>query len=200
MKPRVLYCPGCGAEAGERTTFCRKCGTNLQVVDRALNELQPAAPLASGEGVDPIVRELKQDLFWKTIRGILTLVLAVPVFLVLAFGLPSSFFYGRGPDSTEIFLKMLPTLFFLVFVILGIRDLSTAYSSFKNPAAALKELREKNEEKRLECTSVPLEPTIRSDREAVDSINARGSITEHTTFDLKDQSNATGSSSTGRLD
>lgn len=188
MKTSISYCPVCGYEIVDKAAFCRKCGSNLDVVDRALQEARNPVPPANKENAEAIVKELKQDIFLKALRGLITLGLSVPLFLLLLFALRSG-----------SFVIFLPLLILLIFVVLGIADLARSYSRFRNPAAALKAFREKKEKGWLETASGSAELIDRRDSNN-DLIHSPVSVTEHTTFELKDRSVSSDSPSTKKLE
>ncbi len=119
---------------------------------------------------------------WITIRGIVTLLLALPFFFLsilitingllgLLFGLPL-------------------TVVLFIFIVLGIRDLLKAHSTSKSPQAALAALKAQKEEKQVKDTGELFEP----------SVNPPASITENTTSLLKEISKKPDTLATKRFD
>jgi len=128
------------------------------------------------------LKELQRDILWIAIRGIVTLVIALPFFFLLIFST------GAGGGV----FTLLPSFVILAFIVLGIRDLSRAYSTFKDPHAALATLEAQKEEL--------LEPSDESDRSIIEVKNPPASITEHTTFSLKEDSKKPEAPTTKRFD
>jgi hypothetical protein len=87
-----MFCPKCAAENQDQTRFCRSCGTDVDVVSRALG--------LSGE-LDPIGEsqsELTQRMRQLEIDGTQCVVRGALIFLTgILFGIPLALF-GKGAD------------------------------------------------------------------------------------------------------
>lgn len=179
MNTNPILCPGCGSELADKARFCRKCGTNLQIINQALRDSHtgpmPLQPARQAEGP---LKELRQDIFWIAIRGIITVVIALPFFFLL---IPNLI-------ATGGILTLLLFLVLLAFIVLGIRDLSRAYSAFTNPEAALAALKAQKGQNSPETKGELLESPVEHEVGINEIEPPCGSISEHTTFPLEDSS------------
>jgi hypothetical protein len=160
----VIYCPKCSAESTTSLRYCRRCGTSLDIVLRALSETPSRAPAAdrTRPESDVMRRVLTSDVAWRAIAGIVTLMIAIPCFLFMALVVG-----GHGGLLTLLLLGIL-----LVFMGLGWRDLVRAYRALQDPQKVREMLRGREEERP-------------ASREGERGALPPPSVTEHTTYRLE---------------
>lgn len=158
------YCPTCGFQSAADLRYCRKCGTSLETVRRALADPAPAATRKALEtpGRSTLAAFFEIGPGWDLARGIATLAISVPSFLFFTVVLG----FSASP------LVIATQVIFLVFALLGARDLVRVARRLQN------------------TTTVSVSPASGDaayrepwkDGQAL----APPSVTEHTTFRLDD--------------
>ncbi len=116
MVDESVYCPKCGYQSVHDARFCKRCGTNLEAVSRALTGQLPA-PDSNALSTEMEIAYAKE--FSRAIYGLLS---SVAVFLVMLF----------------IFRGAFWVWFMLFWVANSVRDVVQAYllkQQIKNPAA-----------------------------------------------------------------
>ena len=128
MSASELFCPRCGSENDGDTRYCRRCGTNLEVVAKAL-----ATPALADEDLSRAQRALRMRL----VRGLGLFVLAAGSGKALL-ALIASVALGGAPVALWAILGLI--LFACIPSGLGalaVRDLLEAYELRKDPRNAL---------------------------------------------------------------
>jgi hypothetical protein len=125
---------------------------DLEPIHRTLADSAPQAK-EPAKGHEASLKELKSDITWLAIRGIVTILISAPFSLLLII--------STGASGSII--TLVSSIVFLWAVVLGIRDLSKAYSILRNPETALAEIKSKKEGSPFDNKRLPL------------------SVTEHTT-------------------
>jgi flagellar biosynthesis/type III secretory pathway M-ring protein FliF/YscJ len=197
MSEKVSFCPRCKTESSDSTRFCRKCGTSLEIVNRAPTDSQEATSRdQSTKLTAKHFKELKSEITWTAVRGLVTLIVA----------LPSFFLFSIAMGTLGWMIMLLPWLIVLIFIALGVRDLLRSYGMLKDPQAAIAAFNEektKTEIKQvstrafisdhpsgsLQAKTNSLTGDERREESEFDEKGFPASITEHTTFPLKDSGN-----------
>lgn len=128
MSDSAFYCPKCGSESGGETRYCRRCGTNLEIVSRALS-----VPALADDELARAERAFRMRL----VRGLGLFVLAAGTAKGLLALIVAAIALG-GPVSLLTVVELI--LFGLVPVAFGafaVRDLLQAYELRKDPRRAL---------------------------------------------------------------
>jgi hypothetical protein len=132
MTHEAVYCPKCGFQSPPEARFCKRCGTNLEAVSRALTgELAPPDNAA-------LTSEMEIAYAKEFSRAIYHLLSSVGVFLVMLF----------------IFRGAFWVWFMLFWVANSVRDVVQAYllkQQIKNPVAfqaALEAFRDEKHKKK----------------------------------------------------
>lgn len=108
------YCPTCGFQSASDLRYCRKCGTSLETVRRALADPAARTRIAlETPGRSTLAAFFEVGPGWELVRGIATLAIAVPAFLF--FTVVLGFSANPWVTATQVT--------FLVFLLLGARDL-----------------------------------------------------------------------------
>ena len=129
MSESELFCPRCGSESVGDIRYCRRCGTNLEVVTKALS--LPALP-------DEELARAQRAFRMRLVRGLGLLVLAAGSGKALLALVIAAIAMASGPLSLWAVLGLI--LFGVVPVGFGafaVRDLLEAYELKKNPRGAL---------------------------------------------------------------
>ena len=80
MSYEPVYCPKCGFQSAPDQRFCKRCGTNLEAVSRALTgNLQPAVDTSA------LSTEMEVTYAKELSKAIYQLLSSVGVFLVMMF-------------------------------------------------------------------------------------------------------------------
>jgi hypothetical protein len=106
MSAENVYCPKCGAQSTDGARFCRHCGTNLEVVSRALTG--HLAPLPNDSALN---REMEIEYAKEFSRAIYGLLGSIATFTVLMFIFKGAFW----------------VYFLLFWVANNVRDVVQAY-------------------------------------------------------------------------
>lgn len=128
MSEPASYCPKCGVESGGDTRYCRRCGTNLEIVGKALS-----VPALADDELARAQRAFRMRL----VRGLGLFVLAAGAAKGLLALIIAAIALG-GPVSLWTVLGLI--LFGFVPAVLGGfagRDLVQAYELRKDPRGAL---------------------------------------------------------------
>jgi hypothetical protein len=128
MSEATFYCPKCGVESGGDTRYCRRCGTNLEIVGQALT-----VPALADDELARAQRAFRMRL----VRGLGLLVLAAGAGKGLLALVIAAMALG-GPVSLWTVLGLI--VFGVVPAALGGfagRDLLQAYELRKDPRGAL---------------------------------------------------------------
>ena len=172
MSTESLFCPRCGTEGAGNIRFCRQCGTNLesvgQMLSRTPEQTQPAKPIEA----EDLLKQFKRDTFWLAVRGIVTVVIAFPFALLTL-----------QPGGV---ISLLLAIVLLTFVGLGIRDLAKAAASLRDPVSALAKLKAQREGQREVTSASSIESHLEGEARIACATNALPSVTEHTTYELKE--------------
>lgn len=120
----IQYCPQCATEVDGDQRFCRRCGTSIERVRHAIESPTGASGPPTGAG-STIEKLIGYRGTWMLLRGILTLLIAIPSFLFLA-----SFFGLSGGVFGFLVLAL-----FAVFIGLGIRDIKAVARGSSMPLA-----------------------------------------------------------------
>jgi len=158
MNDDSILCPKCGLEAGEELRYCRKCGTSLESVRRAIEgDARPDLEVAEGQ------RAMRLHL----VRGLSFVILAAGFAkALLALSVAAAF---GGVGFLEVLGLLLFTLLPVTFGGLAVRDLLNAYELRKNP--------------RLRAVSSVAALTEAA--RPVEMLESPPSVVEHTTFPLE---------------
>jgi hypothetical protein len=129
MSDQSVFCPKCGYQSPSDVRFCKRCGTNLEAVSRALT----GAPTISG----PVVSSSEVEVAYASelSRAIYHMLTSVTVFLVMLFLFRGAFWVW----------------FMLFWVAASVRDVVQAYllkQQIKDPVALQAALNAFKEEKR----------------------------------------------------
>jgi hypothetical protein len=134
MSGEYVYCPKCGNASADGSRFCRKCGTNLEAVSRALTGQIAVA----STGDMTVAAEMEIEYAREFSKALYNLLGAVAVFLAMLFIFKGAFW-----------------VYFLLFWVANeVRDLAQAYllkRQIQNPhafKAALEAYKEQKESKR----------------------------------------------------
>lgn len=82
MANDVVFCPKCGAQSIEPARFCKRCGTNLEAVSRALTGTLAPAPVEGSEAAVDMEVAYAQ-VFSKALYHVLTSVAVFVAMLVM---------------------------------------------------------------------------------------------------------------------
>ena len=160
-----MYCPQCATANPADVKFCRSCGLELETVAAALTK-----PSVKKLGKKEATAEDWIDQRIKGVSGITrgSILMAVSLLLILpfAFFLPASF------DAPWILIW---TVFFGWMTVWGGIEVAYGLSSLLESRSKSRFLREPGQQMAIDS----------NDREAL-SPAPRGSVTEHTTRQLKD--------------
>ena len=80
MSSSAVYCPKCGTPSTDGARFCRRCGTNLEAVSRALT-----GNLAVPPSMDDLSTEMEVAYAKEYSKAVYNLIGSVATFLVLLF-------------------------------------------------------------------------------------------------------------------
>lgn len=131
MTESAFYCPKCGSESDGETRYCRRCGTNVEIVSKAMS-----VPAIADDELALAQRAFRMRL----VRGLGLLVLAAGS----AKGLLALIIYAialGGPLSLWTLLGLIVFGFVpAAFGAYACRDLLQAYELRKDPRRALAEL------------------------------------------------------------
>jgi hypothetical protein len=170
-----IFCPRCGAEGAAETRFCRRCGTNLQAIDQVLSGSGSQPESATSQAEHPL-KQLRRDILWLAVRGIVTLLIGLPFTLLMIL----TTIRGGG------IISLILTLILATFVVLGARDLLKAYIAFKDPFAALARVNAKRGEQREDVSRGLIESPVEGMGNTPYATSALPSVTEHTTLELNE--------------
>lgn len=134
MSGEYVYCPKCGNASADGSRFCRKCGTNLEAVSRALT----GQLVGASTGDTAVASEMEIEYAREFSKALYNLLGAVAVFLAMVFIFKGAFW-----------------VYFLLFWVANeVRDLAQAYllkRQIQNPyafKAALEAYKEQKGSKR----------------------------------------------------
>ncbi len=132
MSESELFCPKCGSESTGDIRYCRRCGTNLEVVTKAM-----LVPALADDELARAQRAFRMGL----VRGLGLLVLAAGSGKALVGLIIAALAFATGPLSLWAVLGLI--LFGFVpagFGAFAVRDLLHAYELKKDPRGALSSL------------------------------------------------------------
>src|SRR5262249_18294213 len=108
-----MFCPSCGRDASLETKFCASCGTNLEVVSRALTGTRDDFFTKIDSGLDQLIARYAEHVFrnaparidegrvgdsWKVLgQGVITTFVDLILFSLVGSGLPVGFWILRIP-------------------------------------------------------------------------------------------------------
>lgn len=118
-------CPKCSTPRVAGTRYCRRCGEDLSAEYSGLVAHATRLKQNDRGWSSTLLRLLELDITWKALRGVVTLGIAVPFFMFMAF-------VGANLGlSTLIVVESV----MMVFIYLGIRDLKEVGSGTRVPVA-----------------------------------------------------------------
>jgi hypothetical protein len=201
MSAEYVYCPKCGTPSTDGSRFCRKCGTNLEAVSRALTGQLGGEPSVSGTGDAAVAAAMEIEYAREYSKALYNLLGAVAVFLAML----------------AIFRGAFWVYFLLFWVANEVRDLAQAYllkrqiqnplafraalDAYKEQKSSKRKRRRKRHEEEQQAAALPPPPAtiatppparptgelVKPDAFEFDPVNPPASVTEGTTELLEKQ-------------
>ncbi|MBL8152287.1 MAG: zinc ribbon domain-containing protein [Blastocatellia bacterium] len=182
-----MFCPNCGKESLDGKNFCSTCGTNLYSVKQVLESgLLPSTPdqpqTLEGEVENPRYRKFKSIGF---------LFIALGVIYAMAMGIASNVVEDFSYRAARLLENLIG--FCAIFITSGI--FTMIYGRIMHRSQPLKQNMQEQKSSRRKTSELNNQPSINNTRELPPTphtdfgLYTPPSVTEHTTFHLKEQQN-----------